>query len=430
MLSWRGVAIMMAGLIGVAAVNAGDSENQIITLKDGTRLTFLGLTYGTHHVAPHYERLPTGNPIYTPKDATVAWVEAEHDPGRWPSFELLVSDKAKTGCVNSEKRSSSHVKNGLDVLGFVLDAYPRWDKEMVIRAKPYNEAIAPGQFLVSNAEPVSLEEWTPEHMPVTKSDGDFEVTLTKVIAGVSKPYWRGKPPPEKDVANQCVRIAFHFRQNGASATNWLPRLIKTTDAAGNFVLRALSEYPQDGIFDHPQPGKAWTPRMDGYFYRPGLWPDASPWKLRMEFTRTSGFDDFEILTLTNLAVRAGSQEEADEAWSWDDSKTNFTYTTATVNGVRVKVLEPLLYPAAILNGEKHIRVMIYTDPTPPVQELRMTLIAATDDEGQPIWSPFPSSWAGHYDLDFPRPREIKSLNLKLALHKSRFVEFTVKPAKM
>jgi hypothetical protein len=170
--------------------------------------------------------------------------------------------------------------------------------------------------------------------------------------------------------------------------------------------------------------------MDGYFYRPGLWPNASPWKLRMEFTRTSGFDDVEILTLTNLAVRAGSQEEADEEWSWDDRKTNFTYTTATVNGVRVKVLEPILYPVAILNGEKHIRVMIYTDPTPPIQELRLTVIAATDNEGQPIWSPFSPAWAGHFDLDFPRPRETKTLNLKLALHKSRFVEFTVKPAKM
>jgi hypothetical protein len=429
MLLWRGVAIVIAGLSGVAAVNAGDSQNQIITLKDGTRLTFLGLTYGTHHVAPRYETLPTGNPINTPKDATVAWVEAEHDPGRWPSFELLVSDKANTGCVNSEKRSSSHVRNGVDVLGFVLDAFPRWDKEMVVRARPYNEAIASGQFVVANAEPATFHKWTPERMPVTKSDGDFEVTLTKLIAGVPMPYLQGRPSPGKDVANQCVRIAFNFRQNGASATNWLPRLIKTSDAAGNFVLRALSEYPQDGIFDYPQSGKVWTPRLDGYFYRPGLWPDASPWKLRMEFTRTSGFDDVEILTLTNLAVRAGSQQEADDEWTWDDSKTNFTYTTATVNGVHVKVLEPMWYPATILNDEKHIRVMIYTDPTPPLQELRLTLIQATDEQGEALWA-FPSGWAGHYDLDFPRPREIKSLNLKLALHKSRFVEFTVKPAKM
>ena len=37
-------------------------------------------------------------------------------------------------------------------------------------------------------------------------------------------------------------------------------------------------------------------------------------------------------------------------------------------------------------------------------------------------------WAGHYSMEFARVHEdIKSLNLKLALHKSRFVEFTVKP---
>src|SRR5207249_7218570 len=160
--------------------------------------------YGKHHVAPLYENLRTGNPIYTPNGATVAWIETEHDPSRWPSFELLVSDKANTGCVNIERRASSHVKNGVDLQGFVLDAFPRWDKEMVLRARPFHEAIAPGQFVVANAEPSSLASWTPETMPAKKSDGDFEVTLTNLIAGAPIPYRRGARLPEKDVANQGV----------------------------------------------------------------------------------------------------------------------------------------------------------------------------------------------------------------------------------
>jgi hypothetical protein len=46
-----------------------------------------------------------------------------------------------------------------------------------------------------------------------------------------------------------------------------------------------------------------------------------------------------------------------------------------------------------------------------------------------MYSPFGSPWAGHYSLELPNVREdVKALNLKLALHKSRFVEFTVQPA--
>jgi hypothetical protein len=31
---------------------SGCAKPQIITLSDGTKLTFLGVTYGKHHVAP------------------------------------------------------------------------------------------------------------------------------------------------------------------------------------------------------------------------------------------------------------------------------------------------------------------------------------------------------------------------------------------
>ena len=262
-------------------------------------------------------------------------------------------------------------------------------------------------------------------MPVTKSDRDFEVTFTNAIAGVPMPYWRGQPVPENDLARQVVRIALGFQQNGHSVTNWIPRMVKTSDPFGNFVEAAISDYPQGGVFERPPSP---TP-TDGYFYRRGLWPGQSPWKLRLEFTRTSGFDSDEILIFTNIPVRIGSQQDADDEWTWDESKTNFTFTMASASGVQVKLLEPLLYPAKILNDEKHLRVMIYTDPSPRVQELRLTFIEATDEEGRPVSTRFSPAWAAHFNLDFPRPNEIKSLNLKLALHKSRFVDFTVTPSK-
>ena len=82
-------------------------------------------------------------------------------------------------------------------------------------------------------------------------------------------------------------------------------------------------------------------------------------------------------------------------------------------------------------GEKHLGVLIYADPEEEARAMNLTLLQATDENGQDVATPFRNGggWAGHFGLDFPNPRVVKALSLKLALHKSRFVEFTVTPSK-
>ena len=410
-------------------------QSQAIRLADGTKLTFLGLTSGRHHVAPKYENLAAGNWIYTPDNTTVAWVEAEHDPAKWPDYELLIYDKAKTACISTEKRASSHVKSGVDIQGFVLNAFPRRNQGMILRARPYHGAIGEGQFVFTNTTPGSFPDWKTEAFPDTKSDGDLEITLTNLTAAAPKPRFPKDHVPENDPANHCVRLAFGINQNQQPVTNWNPWMVYTSDSTGNRVQSAVRGYPVGGIYNHPtrdnpQPDM----RMDGYYYVPGLWP-SEPWKVRLEFTRTSGFNDDEILTFTNLPVRVGTQEDADREWAMNAITTNVTFMPGTASGVQMKLLTPLLFPDQQQNGQKFIRVLLFTDlgntmVNPVSQGLRLTLIEATDDQGRTVWSPFSPAWAGHFSLEFPHAREnIKTLNLKLALHKSRFVEFTVKPGK-
>src|ERR1017187_5847756 len=67
------------------------------------------------------------------------------------------------------------------------------------------------------------------------------------------------------------------------------------------------------------------------------------WKVRMELIRRSGFGDDEIVTFTNLPIRPGTKEEADDQWSWDVHNTNWTFIAqAEVNGMQMKLLQPLL----------------------------------------------------------------------------------------
>jgi len=125
------------------------TSRKTIQLGDGTKLTFLGTTYGRHHVAPHYENLRTGNWIDTAKDTTVVWVEALHKPGQWPSYVMLVYDQAKSGSVATEYSSSSHVTNVVEIQGFELNNFPRWDKKTILRFRDRAGSIAEGQIVIS-----------------------------------------------------------------------------------------------------------------------------------------------------------------------------------------------------------------------------------------------------------------------------------------
>lgn len=418
--------LFLAGL-SAAAGGAAD-DRQVIRLQDGTTLTFLGITHGKRHFAPGYEGLTTANWIHTPKPTAVAWVEAEHDPKVWPNFELLISDPAKTGCVNVERKNSSRARSGLDIFGFLLNAYPRWEKEMIVRVRPFHRSIAEGQFVFTNSVQARLADWKADPLPATKWDGDLAVTLTSFVAGAPAPRHPHEPKSNNDPANECVRLDFDIQQNGEPVSNWRARLVRTWDPAGNFVEGVMSGYPKTGIYDYPRQGHPGNLETDGYFYRPGLWTAAVPWKFRMELTRKSGFHEDEIVTLTNLQVRAGTEQEYADQWTWDESKNKFPFKAATVHGVQLKVLPPLLLPGISSSSGKRLSVVIHHDADPALPRMYLTLLEATDENGQKIHTPFSPVSSSHFSLDFPNAKDVRALNLKLAFQKRRYVEFTVDPA--
>jgi hypothetical protein len=441
LLRWCVFSVVSFAITHAMAQRAGDAvgfpapgEPQVIHLDDHTKLTLLGTSYGRHHMAPGYENLRTANWIYTAPDTTVVWVKEEHDPGNQPNYELLVSDRANTGCVSIEADTGSHVVDGVDIQGFRLLAFPRWDRETILRAEPYRGTPSQEQFVITNPVPGTLVDWTPEPLPATKSAGDLEVTLTRLIAGAPVPYREGSSrAPTNDPANQCVHLDFSFRVNGQPTTNWQAWPVQTTDAAGNWSRGLIYSYPKNGINPsypdriHP----TFPPESDGYYYQPGLWADEAEWKVRLEFIQRFNFSDDETVTFTNLPVKTGSQQDADEEWTWEAGNTNFPcIVEATVNGVHLRLLPLLLVSDANSPGQKRIGVIIGADPPFNPKGMNLTVVDATDDQGREMWSPFGVPWAGHYSLDLPNVHDdVKTLDLKLALHKSRFVEFTVKPGR-
>ena len=349
---------LMWNIVSVLTVCMADDTNllpkadspQVIHLDDHTKLTLLGATYGHRHAAPGYENLGDGS--YT-ANQVVVWIKAEHEPSKRPSYELLVSDRANTGCVNIWGPQPRFVNDSVSLQSFVLSAFPRWDKETILRVRPYQGTASTEQFVLTNPAPVAVDNWIPKPLPDTESDGDLAVTLTKLVAGAPTPSWRGGTlTPTNDPIKQCVHLNFDFRQNGQSATNWQAWPVQTTDASGNWSRGLIYAYPSNGV------RQIWGPMhdgtiipppehygMDGYYYQPGLWPN-QPWKVRLEFIQRSGFSDDEMVTFTNVPVKSGTKQDMDDEWSaWDVGKTNFpfTITSATVKGVHLKLLPPLMF---------------------------------------------------------------------------------------
>ena len=61
--------------------------------------------------------------------------------------------------------------------------------------------------------------------------------------------------------------------------------------------------------------------------------------------------------------------------------------------------------------------------------MRMGIGSLTDEQGRSLQCWGPNGGGGTESIQIQDMRNAKSLNVTIAIHKSRFVEFTVKPTK-
>jgi hypothetical protein len=402
---------------------------QVITLKNGTILTLVQVTYGQHHhfhgVKTTGSRLRGAMTFDTTNDTAMVWIKAEHKPNQWPNYQLLVYDPANTACVGAWQRTSSNIKNNVDVQGFVLDGFPRRAGKMILRVIAWNpngngQQVPKGQFVVANPGPRSFPDWQPDPLPNTQSDGDLEVTLTHFDAAASNFFFGGDASgASNDPRRRGVQVALHNVQNGNVVTNWQPVRVVTSDATGNGV-----------------PNMSWSTGYndDGdttMTYQWGLWPDEKAWKLRVEMSRTSGFSSDETWSLANVPVQTGQWQDL---WNFGPHNNNHKLATfaETTLGGRHLTISPvtLMTDMNFGRGQKQAAFRVSTDSGLP-DGYRMTLLSATDEHGRKVMQPGwgPSSANGFFVFQLPDIRDAKSVNLTIALHQSRFVEFLVKPAK-
>ena len=360
----------------------------------------------------------------TTNDTLVVWVRQEYDAKQNHYFQFYAYDKAEAACVGSSITHNINTgrRTGNEVVGVEFSAFPRRQGKFLVGVQEQSnngQEMADQKFAVSNPARGSFTKWTAEPLPATKEDDDLSVTLTKLVFGADSPYNRDQDNAD-DPVNKGVQAVFQVQRNGKTADNWQPVSVETSDATGNQV----------SGFCNTQ----WNGDEATTTYQWGLWPDETAWKVRFEFSQQSDFANNELWTVQNIPLQPSRQRDFNA--NLRNIRTNAVVAETDLNGVHLKIFPAKQFTDVGQNNYQQGGLMVQTDAALP-EGVRMTLVKLTDDQTNDVGffdNGMMRSTTGNATVTVYRfgLREIDgvtNLNLTLALHKSRYVEFTAKPEK-
>jgi hypothetical protein len=428
-LLWSVLLILILGL--AAGAFWWLRRPQVITFSDDSKLTLLAVDYGTRHVPPGVKaptstntttRVRARNGVFNTAAATlVVWVRQERDPQPYANFQYYLYDAAGSACVQSAGMNyvGGNRQQSNMVVGIQFPAFPRRQGKFVLRVEENGnggQEMADKKFTIRNPAHGPFPDWTAEPLPATKSEDDLSVTLTKLVFGADTPYNRDQDDPD-DALNKGVQATFNISQNGKPATNWQPMQVETSDATGNHV---------NGYCN-----SQWQGDDDVATYQFGLWSDEPAWKLRFNFVKQSGYSDNETWSVQNIPLEPGRQQDFYNFLN-QRNNTNTAFAETDLNGVHLKIFPVKKFTDVPPNAQPQGGIQIQATPPLPAG-VEIKIIKLTDDQGQEVQtdgnSTSMNNQSAAYGYQLSDLASITNLNVTIALPKSHFLEFTVKPEK-
>ena len=429
-LLWSIVLILIIGL--AASAYWWMSRPQIITFSDDAKVTLLAVQYGKRHAPPTVKASPTatnrpvarGRGSFTTTDDTlVLWVREQSDASnnQYHNFQYYVYDKAGTACVQTYGRNYSGGRQGNGIVAVQFDAFPRREGKFIVRVQEQSnngQEMADQKFVIANPVRGSLSKWAADPLPSTKDDDDVSVTLTKLVAGADMPYQRNQDNAD-DAANKGVQAVFHVERNGKPVSNWNAVSVDTTDATGNKVSGGISQ-------------NNWQDSDDTVIYQYGLWPDEAAWKVKFELSQQSDFADSELWNVQNLPVLPGKQQEMyNYGGNRRQTPASHAFAETDLNGYHLKLFPAKEFTDA--GNNNWMEAGLFVEANPEVADGWRMTVKVTDTETNEIqcneYNNFRNNNVSSYRFRLQDLSGLTNLNVSIALHKSRFVEFTTKPAK-
>ena len=446
-------------LLAVTALScwflAARSPQQIVSLADGSRYLFAGVTYSTNPVPPS---LPVKILRALPKswsnsirkrfgdfDSQYNGLYSLNRPELFVWFKRL-SDTAPTNSIPGPLNKvslwsyladeSGVIAGGrcsLRIDGSVVWSYeafpiiPRRSKTIqcllfqALRASTY-PPLGP-----SNLPPISVTfpnplhghypDWQPEPLPNAKTSRSLEVRLDSVKFG--GPDLRSMFRTNRDTSSQLTKLEidrlittqfeYAVRDYEGKSEAWTLANFEFCDASGNSMSSPGPVPPARGT-SRPEPQVDW--RTLTQKWNESLWPSESAWRLRLTFKRISGLDSNEIITFTNVPIPP-------------KGTTITNQIKKTFDGREISLKEF----SWIRTGPQSqgSQLVIETPGNPP--DLVLDRQGARADTGESIPFTLSRTPGGCYLSFLSIPPAATSMDLTLVVQKSRTVEFTFKPPK-
>jgi hypothetical protein len=421
------------GLFGALLWFANVSRPTTFVLADGSSVELLQVTYGTNHVVqlqPWYLRLRsrmaasfprfftprrnplTVSPLTSSNNAVVVWLRRTKPPGSTlDQLNVFALDSAKTACQEAVRTTQISQSITQEITGYLFTAFPRRDRQFVVACNVRDPARSTVKTLAEFTIPLHQGQpsnvWRAEKFPVTKRDGNLSFSLTRLQTGMDM---NRRNKQATNIFNAGIRAGFRVTEGDHLLTDWQPGKIWLSDASGN-VAESLSYYTYEKSGEQL------------ILFKWGLWPKEPVWKLQTEFTRTGGFESNEVWRVSIPALLMASDSKY---YSWKQS--NWLAKT-TLNGDVVKIASLLADSYSGLQGGNGSPrpFLLEIDALPQRGDFRITLLEVSDETGRKLERDSFSWGAGSASYRFPDLGTAKTLNLVVAYHQNRYVEFMAKP---
>jgi hypothetical protein len=442
-----GVLLVCLGVVVLVLLDFWRAEpEQTATLPDGSTITLKAVSYGKTHYDPgmSWRRLF----VFVPKplEEKLGLPRTQRRTTEVPSLSICfkTTGKLMPGGINDlrlvneegfEYRMIGDVlywSTGATLEGRLTTVFPRRGKTVKVRVYTTNNlgrSTRAAEFIVRNPAHRHYPVWQPEALPITKQNGEVDFTLTKLVTGVTS---SSELKAASNDERAWTKAFFRITQNG-QPVQWRPERIEMSDATGNqLASTSRSNETVDGQEDSRYdllkalgqvPSHNET--LDGQEvlrYHQALWPDESAWKLRVEFSRKPD----AVFAADELWSIRGIQVPDANSYTESDLKTNLHGATIFLVGMAGEHAAPKGQQS--FRGSACLEVNVWSMP----DDYRLTLIRVMDESGREM----PSTGSAKsvqpdlatYGYGLRLPKDAKTLDITLALHKSRFVEYLVKPA--
>lgn len=380
---------------------------QRVSLSDGSFFTVCDVTFGKTHRVPvafRWEQLLPGNrvpPYRSEDDSLVIW-RSQPDGPAINVERMRIRDSH--GCIFD---SMSIPTGGRTVVGDCFEVYPRRAAHLALDAYSLSNAPPVAHVTIDNPAPISVPDWQPETLPITRTSDD----LTAILRD-----YRLTPMPGLATNQNGFTVELETRMDGRFAPQWSIdwNSSRVYDVTGN--ASALS-MPRLCPFE-----KAW--RIEAHLYRnvAAKFAPGETWTLKgiaipgpqqhRTIPQVGSIGASKIVvhavagpaiwTLTNGAV-TGSQKTTSGGRGVASSlsmSNNTTVETINYGGV-LFVVDPI----TVGPGE-HIETW------------------ATDGRGRIFEVAMRS---GDHYLGFDLPTDVRTVDLHFAITKERIFDFVVAP---